>query len=305
MTCAGFVLLRNRFEISFRWEYKSKAKLAVQKLAFLPQPGIWSVCIHCVAANYCISPVLIFLTWYYLFPAGARDAGRRGVAGGQSPPQQLPPPTQGLGQVRPQNGTPQPPQLPTLPPPPIPKQNPKQYNRPASQPHLHPPNPQYLDHPPTEMAPAVPGYKGGSAAIGGHPKPGAERVTREDGGMVELTPLYRSIFDRPYFHIISRNKSREMLEKGKTYPVSNSICSRKKKKSILLKCLLLRCGFPLQLRTVFSSYDPRRVPATHSRFASGTEAAPIISTFGVAPMGSSLLALKKTMKWWVNLLYDD
>lgn len=119
----------------------------------------------------------------------------------------------GLSQGRPQNGAPQPPQLPTLPPPPIPKQTPKQFSRP-SQPHGHPTNPQYLDHPPTEMAPAVPGYTGGSAGIGGHPKPGAERVPREDGGMVELTPLYRSIFDRPYFHIISRNKSREMLEKA-------------------------------------------------------------------------------------------
>lgn len=144
---------------------------------------------------------------------GARDAGRRGTGGSQSPPHQLPPPMHGLSQGRPQNGAPQPPQLPTLPPPPIPKQTPKQFSRP-SQPHGHPTNPQYLDHPPTEMAPAVPGYTGGSAGIGGHPKPGAERVPREDGGMVELTPLYRSIFDRPYFHIISRNKSREMLEKA-------------------------------------------------------------------------------------------
>ncbi|XP_037783058.1 trithorax group protein osa-like isoform X1 [Penaeus monodon] len=144
---------------------------------------------------------------------GAREAGRRGTGGSQSPTHQLPLPTHGLGQVRPQNGVPQPPQLPTLPPPPIPKQTPKQYNRP-SQPHVHPTNPQYLDHPPTEMAPAVPGYTGGSTGIGGHPKPGAERVPREDGGMVELTPLYRSIFDRPYFHIISRNKSRELLEKA-------------------------------------------------------------------------------------------
>ncbi|XP_037783059.1 YLP motif-containing protein 1-like isoform X2 [Penaeus monodon] len=143
----------------------------------------------------------------------AREAGRRGTGGSQSPTHQLPLPTHGLGQVRPQNGVPQPPQLPTLPPPPIPKQTPKQYNRP-SQPHVHPTNPQYLDHPPTEMAPAVPGYTGGSTGIGGHPKPGAERVPREDGGMVELTPLYRSIFDRPYFHIISRNKSRELLEKA-------------------------------------------------------------------------------------------
>ncbi|XP_063587844.1 uncharacterized protein LOC134765232 [Penaeus indicus] len=147
------------------------------------------------------------------FIESARDAGRRGTGGSQSPPHQLPPPTHGLGQIRPQNGVPQPPQLPTLPPPPIPKQTPKQYNRP-SQPHVHPSNPQYLDHPPTEMAPAVPGYTGASAGIGGHPKPGAERVPREDGGMVELTPLYRSIFDRPYFHIISRNKSRELLEKA-------------------------------------------------------------------------------------------
>lgn len=156
-----------------------------------------------------------------LFSTGAREAGRRGTGGSQSPTHQLPLPTHGLGQVRPQNGVPQPPQLPTLPPPPIPKQTPKQYNRP-SQPHVHPTNPQYLDHPPTEMAPAVPGYTGGSTGIGGHPKPGAERVPREDGGMVELTPLYRSIFDRPYFHIISRNKSRELLEKGRgAYPVDS------------------------------------------------------------------------------------
>lgn len=136
----------------------------------------------------------------------------------------------GLSQGRPQNGAPQPPQLPTLPPPPIPKQTPKQFSRP-SQPHGHPTNPQYLDHPPTEMAPAVPGYTGGSAGIGGHPKPGAERVPREDGGMVELTPLYRSIFDRPYFHIISRNKSREMLEKGRAYPVDSDSVWLKRRKS--------------------------------------------------------------------------
>lgn len=85
--------------------------------------------------------------------------------------------------------------------------------------------------PPTEMAPAVPGYTGGSAGIGGHPKPGAERVPREDGGMVELTPLYRSIFDRPYFHIISRNKSREMLEKGRAYPVDSDSVWLKRRKS--------------------------------------------------------------------------
>ncbi|XP_068236204.1 SH2 domain-containing protein 6-like isoform X2 [Palaemon carinicauda] len=41
-----------------------------------------------------------------------------------------------------------------------------------------------------------------------------ERVNIGDGESIELSPLYRRLIDRPYFHVISRSKSKKSLEKA-------------------------------------------------------------------------------------------
>lgn len=42
----------------------------------------------------------------------------------------------------------------------------------------------------------------------------AERINIGDGESVELSPLYRTLIDRPYFHVISRSKSKRLLDKA-------------------------------------------------------------------------------------------
>ncbi|XP_064093206.1 uncharacterized protein LOC135205932 isoform X2 [Macrobrachium nipponense] len=44
--------------------------------------------------------------------------------------------------------------------------------------------------------------------------PCVERINIGDGVSVELSPLYRTLIDRPYFHVISRSKSKKLLEKA-------------------------------------------------------------------------------------------
>ncbi|KAK7078652.1 hypothetical protein SK128_016970 [Halocaridina rubra] len=89
------------------------------------------------------------------------------------------------------------------PPPPLPPV-------PHSLSHPSQPNPNI---PPPDRAPPVPPLLGSLQNIGGGP-PHGEIVRLGEGESVTLTPLYCALMDKPYFHLISRNKSKHLLEEA-------------------------------------------------------------------------------------------
>lgn len=66
--------------------------------------------------------------------------------------------------------------------------------------------------PPLERAPMIPIEGAGLQNASGGLSIGPERISIGDGESIELTPLYRTLLDRPYFHVISRSKSKKLLE---------------------------------------------------------------------------------------------
>ncbi|XP_045610561.1 uncharacterized protein [Procambarus clarkii] len=103
---------------------------------------------------------------------------------------------------------------PPIPPtsgPPLPSNNPPPIQYPDQYPGQHQTNSLdylQLDQVPQEMAPAVPGVSP-LPSVG---MTSTERVNLGDGESIELIPLYRRLMEQPYFHVISRAKSKNILE---------------------------------------------------------------------------------------------